>query len=135
MPSGAESVERPRILSDIMAKDVEVSILGAHSEIGRIRRAPLAVQILDFVFVPVKNESKGPLVGAMARIALDSHFSHHILWLNDRGSLPNDWAIVADDSSCSLPYPQSLVMHLQRFSCLRVIRCSHQYDDRRQVQP
>lgn len=78
MPSGAKAVERPRILSNIVAEDIEVPILGAHSEIGRVRRVPLAIQNFDFVFVTMKNESKRALVGAIARIALDSHFSHRI---------------------------------------------------------
>ncbi len=78
MSNGTKTVERPRILPDIVAENIVVPILGAHSEIGRIRRVPLAVQILDFVFVPVGDESKRPLVGAITRIALDSHFSHNI---------------------------------------------------------
>ncbi len=78
VPSGAKAVERPRVLSNIVAQDIEVPVLGAHSEIGRIRGVPLAVQILDFVFVAVENKSKRPLVRAMARITLDSHFSHRV---------------------------------------------------------
>ena len=66
VPSGAEAVEGPRILSDVVAQDIVVPILGAHPEVGGIRRVPLAVQILDFVFVTVENESKRPLVGAIA---------------------------------------------------------------------
>lgn len=65
MPSSAEAVERPRILSNVVAQDIVVSILGADSKIGGIRRVPLAVQILDFVFVPVEDESKGALVGTI----------------------------------------------------------------------
>lgn len=135
VPGGAKAVKRPRILSDIVAKDIVVSVLSAHSEIGSIRRVPLAVQILDFVFVPVENESQGPLVGAIARIALDSHFIHRILRLEDRRGSLSLRRSPQTISSCALPYPQSLMMHLQRFSRLRVIRRSNQHNDRGQVHP
>jgi len=74
--SGPEAVESPRILHDIMSQDVVVAVLRSHSKIGRIRRVPLTVQILDFVFVPAKNESQWPFVSAVAGIAPDTHFDH-----------------------------------------------------------
>ncbi len=103
MPSGAKAVERPRILSNIVAQDVVVPISGAHSEIGRVRRVPLPIQIFDFVFVAVENKSKRPLIGAMARIALDSHFSHQILCPKDLRSLRIDCAIEAGDFKLLAP--------------------------------
>jgi hypothetical protein len=74
--SGTKAVESPRILSNIVAQDIVVSVLGAHPEVGRIPRVPLAVQILDFVFEPAKNESQWPLISAVAGIALDMHLDY-----------------------------------------------------------
>jgi hypothetical protein len=62
----AVAVERPRILGFIMAQHVVVSVVVAHSEIGRVGRVPLVVEFVDEVFSIAENKVRGTLVGAIA---------------------------------------------------------------------
>jgi YVTN family beta-propeller protein len=76
---GTKTVKRPKILGLIVAKDVEVAVVGAHAEIGCFRGVPLTVQFVDFKVAATQGEAQRPLVRFMPRIAFDVHLAHRAL--------------------------------------------------------
>jgi len=73
---GAEGVERPDVLNFIVAEDVEISVVGANPEIDRVRLVPLVFHVHDLKFPAANRETRRPLVGAVARIALHLDGTH-----------------------------------------------------------
>lgn len=59
-----------------MAEDVVIPVVVENSEVSGIGRVPLPVQRADFILTAAKNESQGPFISAMARIAFDADFVH-----------------------------------------------------------
>lgn len=59
-----------------MAQDVIVSIASSHSKIHRAGRIPLIVHFLNVVFSIKNGKAYRPLVGPMARIAMNSNLAH-----------------------------------------------------------
>ena len=59
-----------------MAQDVEITVIGADSEIAGIRRIPTAVELAHLELVPTKDKAERALVSAMPCITLHAHFAH-----------------------------------------------------------
>jgi hypothetical protein len=72
----AESIERPKVLDVIVAKHVEVSIVGKNAEIRRAGRVPLSIEFAN-VKEPVTNsKAQRMLIGAMPCVTFDANLSH-----------------------------------------------------------
>src|ERR1700740_963637 len=73
---GAKAVERPEILRLVVTEDVEIAVIGAHAEVGRIGGIPLAILFGNLELPPAKYKAQRPFVGSVPRIAFDAHFAH-----------------------------------------------------------
>jgi len=59
-----------------VAQNVEIAVIGADTEIARIRRIPTAVELAHFELPPAEDKPKRSLVSAMPCITLHAHFAH-----------------------------------------------------------
>jgi len=74
---GTEAIERPDILTFIVAENVIISVVCANPKIAGIGRVPAAIELVDLKFAASENEAKGSFIGAIPGITLNAHLAHN----------------------------------------------------------
>jgi hypothetical protein len=59
-----------------VAQDVEITVIGADSEIAGIRRIPSTVELAHLELPPAEYKAERALVSAMPCVTLHAHFAH-----------------------------------------------------------
>lgn len=75
---GAEGVEGPEVLHFIVAKDVEVAVVGAHAEVTGAWGVPLVLDFRDVEGAAAKREALRALVSAKASVAVNANLAHSL---------------------------------------------------------
>src|SRR5580704_3975106 len=72
----SEGVQGPNVHAFVVTEDVEIAVVGLNAKIDGSRRIPTIFNIVDLKDMPAQDEAQGPLISAIACIALDANLRH-----------------------------------------------------------